>query len=656
MRHLIIFCFCSVSFLFLPLFNTFSDSLGNEKKCILPDSRLSYLSLNKTILENFFQKLFVDSTAGYVLYGSKPIYLNNIHDEKSTCIGTDWHKTITESEAFLDVWKNMGLEKAPSDYILKTSNTAIDPSSMQNEFLLINRKAFLEAVDKNIILFQHQMGINVTAAALLNKLLDPAENITSLFKGKVSLIGILLGYGPLNSICYERGINIIKPALINTSFSPPYRPDLPAINESDVIKKCTDSKAVPSFGFSSITDEVQYLSQALTPPIHSYGKNSTKIPFSHLHDTEESLNLLEMYEKTQFRIDEALQEENFLENVLKKFNIDLEKSNNKLDSFCDNEENVFSHLVAQSIYEHFSAIDAVYGNETDFECFVLGMRNAKNADFKSTDLLQEYEEVRFFDSCQLQLSAKPQIKNNLESAKVFFKKISTQQGVICIEPLKLYYKVIKKGLGEPLTQRATKITTHYLISDIEGVPLKGSYGLALPQSFELEKLILGIALGVQGMKRGEIRDIFIHPDYAYGLYTEFASGKPFQVRIKLIDMELGSEDSEDIQLPPLIPFDLQHIPRNSIRSKNELENLKKKYLTFCGFRTGLHYKKATHLFTLDEVIHLIEKIHYTGKTNPELNDSYRKIVRLLNYCLYNDLLDEFFSDRRPHRQWCQLKE
>jgi FKBP-type peptidyl-prolyl cis-trans isomerase len=601
---------------------------------MLPDSRFPYLSLNKEILQKFFQKLFVESTAGYVLYDSKPLYLNNIHDEKSLCIGTDWHRTITEAEAFLDVWKNIDLEKTSNNYLLKISNTSLDPCSMQNEFLLINRKAFLKEVDKNIILFQHQMGVNVTAVALLNKLLDPGENITSLFKGKISLLGILLGYGPLNSICYERGINIIKPALVKTSLSPLYRPDLPPINESDIVKQCSDSKASPSFGFSSIADEIEYLSQSIEPPTHNYGKNSTKIPFSYLHNTEESLNLLKMYEKAQFRIDEALREETFLKDVLKKFNIQLKESNNKLDFFYDNAENVLPHFVAQSIYEHFSAIDAVNGNETDFECFVSGMRNAKNADLKLPNLLQEYDEVRFFDSCQLQLSAKPQIKKNKELAQVFFNKISAQQDVICIESSKLYYKVIRKGLGDSLTNRAAKITIQYIISDIDGVPLEGSYGLAPPQAFEIEKLILGVAIGVQGMRKGEIRDIFIHPDFAYGVYTDFASGKPFQARIELIDMEF---DSKNIQFPPSIPFDFQHIQSNIIRSKIELENLKKKYITFCGFRTGMHYKKAFHLFTLDSVIHLIEKIHYSGKTNPELNDAYRKTLRRLNYCLYNEL-------------------
>ena len=42
-----------------------------------------------------------------------------------------------------------------------------------------------------------------------------------------------------------------------------------------------------------------------------------------------------------------------------------------------------------------------------------------------------------------------------------------------------------------------------------------------PHATSLEDTIQGFAQGVSGMQEGEIRQLFIHPDLAYGVYRTF---------------------------------------------------------------------------------------------------------------------------------------
>lgn len=617
-----IICIFFLSSSYLPSF---------EKKEINFSKNISspYLLSNKAILHNFFQKLFTESAAGYVLYGSKPLYLNNIQNEINLCIGSEWHKSVTEEELFFDVWKDCHLGSMSKDYFVKIAIPSTDPSALENEFLLINRQAFLDVVDKNILLFQHELGFRVTAEALLGRLLDEKENITSLFKGKIALLGIILGYGALNSICYERGMRIVKPALLEARLPPPYN-EKPAQNENDVIAKCAPLKRASSFGFHSMADEVAYLSKSVDHPTGNFAGTSTKIPFSHLNGTEETVNLLNLYQKAQSRIDNLLQTEEFLDDVLKKFDAHLDLfSENHQDSFCDANKDTIQHLVAQSIYEHFLVM-SVDGEKVCLNDFIEGMRIA-DALSNSSKTLYDEGSLDFLDSHYLQLHERPQTKNNLTSTRLFFEKISFDQNAICIEADKLYYKIIKKGSAELLIDTPNKITIHYLISDQDGTLLGGSYGLAKAHTFETQNLIQGVAYGIHGMRVGEIRDIFIHPDFAYGLYSDFGSGKAITIRLELVGMESGIEK---VQLTPLIPFDLQKYQGNIFQTTSQLKNLRKKYTGYCGFRTWMHYKKAATFFTFDAILKLIEELHNKTKIIPELNGAERKILREFNYYLY----------------------
>lgn len=128
------------------------------------------------------------------------------------------------------------------------------------------------------------------------------------------------------------------------------------------------------------------------------------------------------------------------------------------------------------------------------------------------------------------------------------------------------------------------------------------------------------------MEEGELRDIYIHPDFAYGSYSSFGAGQALKARIELIHIK----ESLDEEYPNLLqPFDVMHLaPR--IRTCEEYATLQKKYNYLCGMRTWLHYKQAEPLICLE---HIIEHLLSNESSPPE--DQEKDLVSLLNWAIYS---------------------
>jgi hypothetical protein len=145
------------------------------------------------------------------------------------------------------------------------------------------------------------------------------------------------------------------------------------------------------------------------------------------------------------------------------------------------------------------------------------------------------------------------------------------------------------------------------------------------QKFDLGNLIPGLSHGLLGMKEGEIREIFIHPDFAYGVYSNFGNGKPLQINVELVKIEKDNDDFS--RLPLLQPFDARNITPK-IKTCNEYQELRRKYNYSCGMRAWQHYKKAGNLVDLDTVIRLIMS-NYSLPSHEE-----RVVISMLNWMIY----------------------
>ena len=160
----------------------------------------------------------------------------------------------------------------------------------------------------------------------------------------------------------------------------------------------------------------------------------------------------------------------------------------------------FGHLIAKNI--------DTLGVEIDLDCVVKGLQDAakgKNSPMSETECIQAI-------SAAQEATYQKQSIENLKKAEDFLKKNAQNKDVVIIEKGKLQYKIQKEGTG-----------TQVKATDNPVIRYVGKYadGSVFGKSKEdevicLEDTIPGFSKGLVGMKEGEKRILYIHPDYGYG--------------------------------------------------------------------------------------------------------------------------------------------
>ncbi len=106
---------------------------------------------------------------------------------------------------------------------------------------------------------------------------------------------------------------------------------------------------------------------------------------------------------------------------------------------------------------------------------------------------------------------KQQAIDNLKKADEFLSVNSKQTGVVVLEEGKLQYKIDKEGNGSIVTEHDSPLI-RYSGKLIDGTICEASKETEL---MSLDETFTGFSKGVVGMKEGEKRTLYIHPDLAY---------------------------------------------------------------------------------------------------------------------------------------------
>ena len=107
-------------------------------------------------------------------------------------------------------------------------------------------------------------------------------------------------------------------------------------------------------------------------------------------------------------------------------------------------------------------------------------------------------------------------EDNLAKADQFLEQNSRAIGIQTIEG-KLQYRVEKTGSGDVVAEQSTPLI-HYKGSLLDGTVFANSQEAeGEPITLPISQTIPGFTKGLVGMKEGEKRTLYIHPDLAYGL-------------------------------------------------------------------------------------------------------------------------------------------
>ncbi|KKL18254.1 hypothetical protein LCGC14_2477350 [marine sediment metagenome] len=269
---------------------TIEDNLGN---CLLPPSdkvdkmvciwildkiiglvyplrmKVKYI---KPILSSFWEGKVEEKIKQMI----KNIIEDNLIIKESFKSSKSFDKIKSDSERYLyDLLKKKGLIN--SNKKKNKFNEDLYKYIKENNQLLekvlvaINKKAFIETVNKNLLLFQYVLGPNVTAEKLLEKVASPNETLFSALNNDVTLVGIVLGYGSYNG-CFGSYLSRIDKFLEHNN------ENLPLISRKIIFTKKYQDKSkffqkynekfmrqniFPSFGYLSLKEEYNDLVKRL---------------------------------------------------------------------------------------------------------------------------------------------------------------------------------------------------------------------------------------------------------------------------------------------------------------------------------------------------------------------------------------------------------
>lgn len=192
-----------------------------------------------------------------------------------------------------------------------------------------------------------------------------------------------------------------------------------------------------------------------------------------------------------------------------------EKAQEKPEQKRASKEEVFSPASIAKIsetYGHFivKSLDNPILH-LNFDSIVKGMKEAK-AGNKAPMSEQEYEETI---SLMQEYAFKDMADKNLKEANEFMEKNAKEKGVVELEKGKLQMIILQPGQGEAVTEEVIPVV-HYTGKYLDGTSFGSSRDQGEPISINLKTTIPGFRQGVMGMKVGEKRKIFIHPDLGYG--------------------------------------------------------------------------------------------------------------------------------------------
>lgn len=181
----------------------------------------------------------------------------------------------------------------------------------------------------------------------------------------------------------------------------------------------------------------------------------------------------------------------------------------------------------------------------DMDSIIKGMRDgAEGKPAPMTD--QEYETMMYKVQ---EIAFNKLSEDNLKAAEAFMAKNAQDASVKTIVPGKLQYIILQEGKGAVVPENGTP-SIKYTAKYIDGTVFDSSEAAGGPITIPLEQTVPGFSKGIAGMKEGEKRKLFIHPDLAYGKTGQLPPNSALVFEVEVVkavgDMKnLESKEDED---------------------------------------------------------------------------------------------------------------
>lgn len=206
----------------------------------------------------------------------------------------------------------------------------------------------------------------------------------------------------------------------------------------------------------------------------------------------------------------------------------------------------FGHLIGKNI--------DTLGVKFELEYVIKGLQDSVKG---KPSPLSEAECIQAISAAQ-EAAFKKQSLDNLKTAEEFLRKNAQNKDIVSLEEGKLQYKIEKKGTGAEIQAHFSPLIK-YVGKYADGTVFGASKE---SEMVSLDETIPGFSKGLIGMKEGEKRTLFIHPDFGYGTSGFLAPNSLLTFEIEIVKANNASEEAlsatpskdkknEEIALPEL---------------------------------------------------------------------------------------------------------
>lgn len=175
------------------------------------------------------------------------------------------------------------------------------------------------------------------------------------------------------------------------------------------------------------------------------------------------------------------------------------------------------------------------GLKFDLESLIKGIREGASGEPAPLSE-KEYEEMM---AAVQERAFKEMSSTNLQAANDFMAKNAHAQSIVEIVPGKLQYTIIKEGQGTAVGANSSPVI-HYTGKYLDGTVFGTSEEMGGPITIPLNQTIPGFSKGIAGMKEGEKRRLFVHPDLGYGTTGQLPPNE-----LLIFDVEVVKADSSE---------------------------------------------------------------------------------------------------------------
>lgn len=174
----------------------------------------------------------------------------------------------------------------------------------------------------------------------------------------------------------------------------------------------------------------------------------------------------------------------------------------------DEKIELFSHYTGYMFGRELSLMKLPYNAEAlanGFKAYEKGELQDNLTDEKMFELILSIQEELF----------EKKAEENRIQAEEFFCNVAKNSAAVMLIDKQLYYETVTTGNGSETVQEKNEPLVRYSVHTLDGTEVTNTFEYKNPVPISLANTIPGFVKGVIGMKQGERRKLYVHPELAY---------------------------------------------------------------------------------------------------------------------------------------------